>query len=133
MSIKSIEKIDNEICYEYFSYFNYKLYDCPFFTQEELDLRKSELNDKSSEESFSNDLEQNINDLNIENKYIPLNLLDLSPKRESNINSTDEEKSTNLYYQNLFLNLIKIKIMFYVRKMNPKLIMIILNLMIIFQ
>ena len=95
MSIKSIEKIDNEICYEYFSYFYYKLYDCPFFTQEELDLRKSELNDKSSEESFSNDLEQNINDLNIENKYIPLNLLDLSPKRESNINGTNEEKSIN--------------------------------------
>ena len=93
MSIKSIEKIDNEFHYEYFSYFNYKLYDSPIFTQEEKDIKISELNRQSTEETLSNDLSQNINELNIEDKFIPLNLLELSPSKEPLVNT--EEKSSN--------------------------------------
>ena len=82
MSIKSIEKDDNQLRCEYFAYFNYKLYDSPVFIQEEKELIKSELNYQSTEESISNNFIQNMNNLNIEDKFIPLNLLDLSPIKE---------------------------------------------------
>ena len=89
MSAKSIEKVDNKLCSEYFSFFNYKLYDSPLFTQEEKSLRKSELNITSgqiNDELSYNDLSKNINDINIEDKFIPLNLLDLSPSKEPSPN-----------------------------------------------
>ena len=83
MSIKSIEKDDNNQLYcEYFSSFNFKLYDSPIFIQEEKALIKSELNYQSTEESVSNNFIQNMNNLNIEDKFIPLNLLDLSPIKD---------------------------------------------------
>ena len=93
MSIKSIEKDDNQLGYEYFSYFNYKLYDSPVFIQEEKELTKSELNLHSTEESFSNNLIQNMNNSNIEDKFIPLNLLDLSPIKDQ-IPDNEEKPST---------------------------------------
>ena len=89
MSAKSIEKVDNKLCSEYFSFFNYKLYDSPLFTQEEKSLRKSELNitsGQTNDELSYNDLSKNINDINIEDKFIPLNLLDLSPSKEPSPN-----------------------------------------------
>ena len=83
MSIKSIEKDDkNQLYCEYFSSFNFKLYDSPIFIQEEKALIKSELNYQSTEESLSNNFIQNMNNLNIEDKFIPLNLLDLSPIKD---------------------------------------------------
>jgi len=93
MSIKSIEKDDNQLDYEYFSYFNYKLYDSPVFIQEEKELTKSELNCHSREESFSNNLIQNMNNSNIEDKFIPLNLLDLSPMKDQ-IPDNEEKPSS---------------------------------------
>ena len=85
MSVKSIEKIDNEINPTYFSFFNYKLYDSPLFIQEEK-LNNIENNNQSTEESYSNnDNDMNINSLNIEDKFIPLNLLDISPKKDENL------------------------------------------------
>ena len=78
MSVKSIEKIDNDSNYEYFSFFNYKLYDSPLFIQEEKEKlsNKFEYNNQSTEGSFSNEYNMNINSLNIEDKFIPLNLFD---------------------------------------------------------
>ena len=78
MSVKSIETIDNDSNYEYFSFFNYKLYDSPFFIQEEKEKlsNKFEYNNQSTEGSFSNEYNMNINSLNIEDKFIPLNLFD---------------------------------------------------------
>ena len=92
MSIKTSENSEKELCSEYFSSFNYKLYDSPFFTQEQKDIKISELNRQSTEETLSNDLSQNINELNIEDKFIPLNLLESSPSKEPLINT--EEKSS---------------------------------------
>ena len=93
MSIKSIDKFDNIPSYDYFSYFNHKLFDSPILSQEEKLIRKSELNNELTEEPLSNDLFQNINNANIEDKFIPLNLLELSPTKDPL--STDEEKSPN--------------------------------------
>ena len=94
MSIKSIEKDDNNQFYcEYFSSFNFKLYDSPIFIQEEKALIKSELNYQSTEESLSNNFIQNMNNLNIEDKFIPLNLLDLSPIKDQ-IPDNEEKPST---------------------------------------
>ena len=92
MSIKSIDKFDNIPSYEYFSYFNHKLFDSPILTQEEKLIRKSELDNELTEDSKSNDLYQNINNnINIEDKFIPLNLLELSPTKDPL--TTDEDKS----------------------------------------
>ena len=94
MSIKSIEKDDNNQLYcEYFSSFNFKLYDSPIFIQEEKALIKSELNYQSTEESVSNNFIQNMNNLNIEDKFIPLNLLDLSPIKDQIPENEEENKS----------------------------------------
>ena len=82
MSVKSLEKIDNDSNYEYFSFFNCKLYDSPLFIQEEKLSNKFEYNNQSTEGSFSNEYNININSLNIEDKFIPLNLLDSSPTKE---------------------------------------------------
>ena len=94
MSIKSIEKDDNNQLYcEYFSSFNFKLYDSPIFIQEEKALIKSELNYQSTEESLSNNFIQNMNNLNIEDKFIPLNLLDLSPIKDQ---TPENEEKTDI-------------------------------------
>ena len=93
MSIKSIEKFDDILTHDYFSYFNHKLFDSPTLSPEEKLIRKSELNNESIEEPSSNDLFQNINNINIEDKFIPLNLLELSPTKDPL--STNEEKSPN--------------------------------------
>ena len=93
MSIKSIEKFDDMLTHDYFPYFNHKLFDSPTLSPEEKLIRKSELNNDSIEEESSNDLFQNINNINIEDKFIPLNLLELSPTKDPL--STNEEKSPN--------------------------------------
>ena len=49
MSVKSLEKIDNDSNYEYFSFFNCKLYDSPLFIQEEKLSNKFEYNNQSTE------------------------------------------------------------------------------------
>ena len=93
MSIKTSENSEKELCSEYFSYFNYKLYDSPFFSQDEKMNIKSEINYQSTiEESLINDVKNN-NGLNIEDKFIPLNLLDLSPMKDNFSNNI--EKSPN--------------------------------------
>ena len=91
MSIKSIDKCDKIPINDYFSYFNHKLYDSPILSQDEKLIRKSELNNGLTEEPLTNDLFQNINNANIEDKFIPLNLLELSPIKDPL--STEEEKS----------------------------------------
>ena len=93
MSIKTSENSEKELCSEYFSYFNYKLYDSPFLSQNAKINIKSEINYQSTiEESLIND-GQNNNGLNIEDKFIPLNLLDLSPMKDNFSNNI--EKSPN--------------------------------------
>ena len=140
MSIKSMEKDDNQLGYEYFSYFNYKLYDSPVFIQEEKELTKSELNCHSREESFSNNLIQNMNNSNIEDKFIPLNLLDLSPMKDQ-IPDNEEKSSSidislnyiNLYYQNLCLIPEIIKRNRMKKRINAKLLVIIMKQMLMSQ
>ena len=68
---------------QYFSYFNHKLYDSPILIQEEENFNKLDINNQSIEESSDNTSHQSINSVDDEDKYIPLNLLDLSPKKES--------------------------------------------------
>ena len=68
---------------QYFSYFNHKLYDSPILIQEEENFTKLDINNQSIEESSDNTSHQSINSVDDEDKYIPLNLLDLSPKKES--------------------------------------------------
>lgn len=70
----------------YFSYFNHKLYDNPIYFQEEKSLSKSNCKCQSTEEdSLSNNSQISINSIDNEDKYIPLNLLDLSPTKQSHI------------------------------------------------
>ena len=90
MSINNTAENNNEPCYKYFSYFNYKLFDSPIFIQEENSIMKTELNNQSIEDSLSNEINinintnsiNNINNINIEDKFIPLNLLDVSPIKD---------------------------------------------------
>jgi hypothetical protein len=79
---------------QYFSYFNHKLYDSPILIQEEENFTKLDINNQSIEESSDNTSHQSINSVDDEDKYIPLNLLDLSPKKESI--SFDGEKETDI-------------------------------------
>ena len=73
INISNISESNIPPCYEYFSYFNYKLFDSPIFIQEE------KLNSQSQEDFNNNN---NNNNINIEDKFIPLNLLDLSPIKD---------------------------------------------------
>ena len=67
----------------YFSYFNHKLYENPtYFIAEEND-NNSNQNNQSLDESTDNASLQSINSINKEDRYIPLNLLDLSPTKQS--------------------------------------------------
>ena len=60
MSFKTSENSEKELCSEYFSYFNYKLYDSPFLSQDEKMNIKSEINYQSTtEESLINDVKNN--------------------------------------------------------------------------
>ena len=79
---------------QYFSYFNHKLYDSPILIQEEENFTKLDINNQSIEESSDNTSHQSINSFDDEDKYIPFNLLDLSPKKESI--SFDGEKETDI-------------------------------------
>ena len=74
---------------QYFSYFNHKLYDSPIFIQEEENFTKLDINNQSIEESSDNTSHQSDED-----KYIPLNLLELSPKKKSI--SFDEENESDI-------------------------------------
>ena len=79
---------------QYFSYFNHKLYDSPILIQEKENFTKLDINNQSIEESSDNTSHQSINSFDDEDKYIPFNLLDLSPKKESI--SFDGEKETDI-------------------------------------
>ena len=92
MSIKTSENSEKELCSEYFSYFNYKLYDSPFLSQNAKINIESEINYQSTtEESLINDVKNN-NGLNIEDKFIPLNLLDLSPMKDNFSNNIEKSQ-----------------------------------------
>ena len=68
----------------YFSYFNHKLYDNPIFLQDDEIIINSNPNLNSfEEESSSTSSHNNVSSINNEDKYIPLNLLDLSPLKDS--------------------------------------------------
>jgi hypothetical protein len=79
---------------QYFSYFNHKLYDSPIFIQEEENFTKFDINNQSIEESSDNTSHQSVNSIDDEDKYIPLNLLELSPKKKSI--SFDEENESDI-------------------------------------
>ena len=79
---------------QYFSYFNHKLYDSPIFIQEEENFTKLDINNQSIEESSDNTSHQSVNSLDDEDKYIPLNLLELSPKKKSI--SFDEKNESDI-------------------------------------
>ena len=77
----------------YFSYFNHKLYENPtYFLAEEND-NNSNQNNQLLDESTDNASLQSINSINKEDRCIPLNLLDLSPTKQSiSFISKKEEK-----------------------------------------
>ena len=79
---------------QYFSYFNHKLYDSPIFIQEEENFTKLDINNQSIEESSDNTSHQSVNSIDDEDKYIPLNLLELSPKKKSI--SFDEKNESDI-------------------------------------
>ena len=74
MSINNISESTNDPCYEYFSYFNSKLFDSAILIPEETPKTKAELNSQPQDDLYNN--------INIEDKFIPLNLLDLSPIKD---------------------------------------------------
>ena len=76
---------------QYFSYFNHKLYESPIFIQEEEKFTKLDINNQSIEDSSDNTSHQSENSIDDEDKYIPLNLLDLSPKKKSIYFSRENE------------------------------------------
>ena len=105
-TIKSAQPDDST----YFSYFNHKLYDNPIYLQdEELSTKSNFKLQTIEEEELSAYSHINITSIdkedNEENKYIPLNLLNLSPTKQSFISQelstsnnspkNDDEKKVN--------------------------------------
>jgi hypothetical protein len=87
---------------QYFSYFNHKLYDSPILIQEEENFTKLDINNQSIEESSDNTSHQSINSVDDEDKYIPLNLLDLSPKKKSISFNEGNKSDINQEKQEIF-------------------------------
>ena len=83
--IKEESAIEN--CFIYFPYFNHKLYEIPANIQEEEDLSKSDFDNQSLEDSSTNisNSNESIDSMDNEGKFIPLNLLDISPIKTSNV------------------------------------------------
>ena len=79
-----------ENCFIYFPYFNHQLYENPSNIQEEENLSKSDADNQSLEDSSTNISHESTDSISDEEKYIPLNLLDLSPIKTSN--TLDESK-----------------------------------------
>ena len=76
--IKQNSAIEN--CFIYFKYFNHKLYEN---IQEEGNLTKSNSDNQSLDDSSTNTSHESNDSIDEEEKYIPLNLLDLSPIKTS--------------------------------------------------
>ena len=72
-----------ENCFIYFPYFNHLLYENPSNIQEEENLSKSVADNQSLEDSSTNISNETNDSISDEEKYIPLNLLDLSPIKTS--------------------------------------------------
>ena len=79
-----------ENCFIYFPYFNHQLYENPSNIQEEENLSKSDADNQSLEDSSTNISNETNDSISDEEKYIPLNLLDLSPIKTSY--TSDESK-----------------------------------------
>ena len=78
--------ISNDLTY--FSYFNHTLYDNPMFLQHEDISTKSNFKSQTiEEEELSNHSYYNATSSDNEDKYIPFNLLNLSPTKKSLINN----------------------------------------------
>ena len=97
MSEGKIEKCNVNNNFTYFSYFNHKLYDNPTYMEVEESDNKSDNNIQSIEESTNNTSLQSISSINKEDNFIPFNLLDLSPTKQSNslIFKKEEKKIQN--------------------------------------
>ena len=96
MSKEKIEKCTNKETISYFSYFNHKLYDNLIYTQYENNFIKHDSHYQSTEEESSSNTSYNSgNSIKNEDKFIPLNLLDLSPKKQSLINQEVSPFSLN--------------------------------------
>ena len=79
--IKDNSPIEN--CFKYFPYFNHKLYDNPSDIPEEEYSNKSDSESINLEDSSTNISHDSIYSIDNEEKFIPLNLLDLSPNKTS--------------------------------------------------
>ena len=79
MSIRVKESCAIENCFKYFPYFNHKLFENPSNIQEEDYSIRSDSDNQSLEDSSTNISHESINYIDNEEKFIPLNLLDLSP------------------------------------------------------
>lgn len=96
MSKEKKEKGINKETISYFSYFNHKLYDNLIYTQYENNFIKHDSHYQSTEEESSSNTSYNSgNSIKNEDKFIPLNLLDLSPKKQSLINQEVSPFSLN--------------------------------------
>lgn len=79
-----------ENCFKYFPFFNHKLYDNPTNIQEEEYSNNSDSESQNLEDSSTNISHDSIYSIDNEEKFIPLNLLELSPNKASSISSTIE-------------------------------------------
>ena len=75
------EKCTKENCLKYFSFFNHKLYETPSDLQIEEYSTKSDTDSHSIEGSCLISSNESFDSKNIEEKFIPLNLLNISPKK----------------------------------------------------
>ena len=84
------ENCPNESTLKYFSFFNHKLYEAPSDLQIEKYSTKSDTDSHSLEASSIISSNGSFDSKNLEEKFIPLNLLNISPTKTSN---EKEEKS----------------------------------------
>jgi hypothetical protein len=81
--IKKESAIEN--CFVYFPYFNHKLFEIPSNIEEEENLCKSDSDNHSLEDSSTSVSNESIDSIDNGEKFIPLNLLDFSPIKASDV------------------------------------------------
>ena len=102
MQKEAKENRANENCLKYFSFFNHKLYETPSNFQTEEYSTKSDTDSHSLEASSIISSNESFDSKSIEEKFIPLNLLNISPTKISNENEVKSEALNELiskYFQ----------------------------------
>ena len=110
MQKEAKENCANENCLKYFSFFNHKLYESPSNFQIEEYSTKSDTDSHSLEASSIISSTESLDSKSIEEKFIPLNLLNISPTKISNENEVKSNTSNEFMSKDIQSELQKYKL-----------------------